>query len=130
MTYMSETKSLKLIGNMISNYFSFLINKILFAISSYGESIWKIIGTAFLVIGICTLIYWWGSGIVYSACLNPVHDFLTSLYFSIVTFTTLGYGDLHPVARTGIRVTAEVEAFLGAFILAYFVVIVSRKIMR
>ncbi|MCD6427113.1 MAG: pentapeptide repeat-containing protein, partial [Caldisericaceae bacterium] len=128
-TYMPETKTLKLIGSMILNYSSFLMNKILYITSSYGESWPKIIFTALSVIGICALFYWWKSGIVYSACSNPARGFSTNLYFSIVTFTTLGYGDLHP-ASTGARIVAGFEAFLGAFLLAYFVVIVSRKIMR
>jgi len=34
------------------------------------------------------------------------------------------------VAKTWTRLTAGSEAFLGAFIIAYFVVVVSRKIMR
>jgi hypothetical protein len=37
----------------------------------------------------------------------------TSLYFSIVTWTTLGYGDL--VAKADIRMVAAVEALLGYF---------------
>lgn len=128
-TYTPKTKTLKLIGSMILNYSSFLTNKIQYITSSYGESMPKIIFTALSVIGICALFYWWIGGIVYSACSNPTRGFWTNLYFSIVTFTTLGYGDLHP-ASTGARIVAVSEAFLGAFLLAYFVVIVSRKIMR
>ncbi|WP_170576350.1 potassium channel family protein [Ruegeria atlantica] len=38
-------------------------------------------------------------------------DFTTSLYFSIVTFTTLGYGDMQPIP--GMRIIAALEAVLG-----------------
>ena len=44
-----------------------------------------------------------------------VTDFLSCAYFSLVTFTTLGYGDLHP---QGIgRTLAVLEAFTGYLIL-------------
>jgi len=50
-------------------------------------------------------------------------------YFSVVTFTTLGYGDYQP--RQGWpQVLAGVEAALGAALLATFVVCLTRKYMR
>jgi len=43
---------------------------------------------------------------------DPVHpSFQTSLYFSIVTWTTLGYGDLHP--PRALQLVAAAEALLG-----------------
>ncbi len=54
--------------------------------------------------------------------------FLESLYFSVVTFTTLGYGDVTPVGIT--RLFAATEAFLGAFTMAVFVVMVVKKMTR
>ncbi|MFC1626151.1 potassium channel family protein [Pseudomonadota bacterium] len=39
------------------------------------------------------------------------YDYLTSFYFSIVTWTTLGYGDLHPIE--GLRMVAALEALMG-----------------
>jgi len=60
-------------------------------------------------------------------CENAI-NFLDCLYFSFVTFTTLGYGDLHPVAIT--KAFAAVEAFTGAFMLALFVLTMGRKMMR
>jgi len=38
-------------------------------------------------------------------------DWRDSLYFSLITFTTLGYGDIHPLPET--RLVAGVEAALG-----------------
>lgn len=38
-------------------------------------------------------------------------DFATTLYFSVVTFTTLGYGDLHP--SPALRSLAATEALIG-----------------
>jgi len=127
---LQEKKSANLLWDMLMNYFAFLMNRLIYIISSYGESIWKVFYTALLMIFIYAGIYFIKGGIIVQNEAQPIHSFLTSLYFSIVTFTTLGYGDLHPVPSIEMRLLAGSEAFLGAFLLAYFVVVVSRKIMR
>ncbi len=119
-----------LIGDVLTNYFLFSMNRILSIISLYGESAWRVFFTADSIILIYAGIYSLRGSIIGTDTAVPVHNFWTNLYFSIVTFTTLGYGDLHPISSIGIRLLAGSEAFLGAFILAYFVVVVSRKIMR
>lgn len=43
---------------------------------------------------------------------QEVYDGATSLYFSIVTWTTLGYGDIAPMAST--RFIAATEALFGS----------------
>jgi len=50
------------------------------------------------------------------------------MYFSVVTFTTLGYGDLVPVGPS--RIIAAIEAFAGSFTLALFVVVFVKKMTR
>lgn len=55
-------------------------------------------------------------------------NFIDSLYFSIVTFTTLGYGDFHAIGP--MRFVAAAEAFIGAALMALFTVIVAREIIR
>ncbi|MCG7551373.1 ion channel [Pseudoalteromonas sp. Of7M-16] len=42
---------------------------------------------------------------------TPVQDFPTAIYFSIVTWTTLGYGDVLPIEE--IRLIAASQAILG-----------------
>lgn len=54
--------------------------------------------------------------------------YLSTLYFSVVTFTTLGYGDLTPVGFT--RGLAALEAFIGSFTLALFVVVFVKNMTR
>lgn len=46
----------------------------------------------------------------------PTHD---AVYFSIVTFTTLGYGDIQPAA--GLRLIAALEALYGYLFLGLLV---------
>jgi len=55
-------------------------------------------------------------------------EFGNSLYFSIVTFTTLGYGDIIPMGFS--RAIAALEAFLGSFTIALFVVVFVKKMTR
>ena len=55
-------------------------------------------------------------------------DFLECLYFSFVTFTTLGYGDYAP-SQT-FQLVATAEAFFGAFMIALFVLVFGRKMLR
>ncbi|ELZ96438.1 ion transport 2 domain protein [Haloferax mucosum ATCC BAA-1512] len=51
---------------------------------------------------------------------------LTSMYFSVVTFTTLGYGDFQP-ASDFTRLLAGVESLIGAGLTAVFIFILSRR---
>ncbi|MBU0608607.1 MAG: pentapeptide repeat-containing protein [Armatimonadetes bacterium] len=55
--------------------------------------------------------------------------FSRGLYFSIVTFTTLGYGDYHAATDVG-RIISSLEAMLGAILLAMFLVCLARKYGR
>ena len=51
-------------------------------------------------------------------CIDRVApDKMTAIYFSVVTFTTLGYGDFLPTPET--RIVALTEAFLGYAMIAY-----------
>lgn len=54
--------------------------------------------------------------------------FWSLVYFSIVTFTTLGFGEMYPIGWS--RLLACAEAFMGAFMIAVFVVVFVRKMMR
>ncbi|MGD2250954.1 MAG: pentapeptide repeat-containing protein [Candidatus Methanofastidiosia archaeon] len=62
-------------------------------------------------------------------CWNMVPDFYYCFYYSVVTFTTLGYGDIHPIGYYS-HAIAFSEAFIGAFFMALFVVVFARKMMR
>ena len=60
--------------------------------------------------------------------ISKVMTFLDYEYFSIVTATTLGYGDYHPVGVG--RAIASVEALFGMFMWAVFLTVFARKYMR
>lgn len=58
---------------------------------------------------------------------EPLNYFYRCVYFSFVTFTTLGYGDLAPCAALS-RFLASMEAFSGVFIMGLFVTANVRKL--
>jgi hypothetical protein len=47
---------------------------------------------------------------------------------SVITFTTLGYGDVHPIGYS--RIVASVEAIFGIFMTALFIFVFTRKMLR
>ncbi len=71
-----------------------------------------------------------GSSLIYwlTHSVPDAYDFWSNLYFSIVTATTLGYGDLYPDGWG--RALASAEAIFGTFMWAVFLVVFARKYMR
>ena len=94
----------------------------------YGEKPLRPLGAGAAVIVVCALVYWLFSGACFTAT-REVAGFFDSVYFSIVTFTTLGYGDLRPLA-TPFRLIAAGEALSGAVLMALFVVSLARRFTR
>ena len=59
--------------------------------------------------------------------LGPIlGSFLDCLYFSVVTFTTLGYGDFQPVVGLS-RFFVSLESIIGAITMALFVYTFARR---
>ncbi|MCE5238727.1 pentapeptide repeat-containing protein [bacterium] len=107
----------------------------------YFESPGKVVGIAVGIILLCAWFHGW-AGIVDSggnAVLGPglewpswaaISQFVSrALYYSTVTFTTLGYGDYHAANGWG-RVLSAAEAATGAILLALFLVCLARKYGR
>ena len=74
------------------------------------------------VIALCAITYNFVPG-VFS---KPV-TLLDGFYFSVVTITTLGYGDLSPVSDFG-KLFAAAEALLGVILLGLFLLSVANQI--
>lgn len=108
----------------------------------YGTSPWRVVATSLVLILTCALLYPFTGGlrepiagtvIAYSAAdvasmsLKQLWSVLsTSLYFSVITFGTLGYGDIQPVGGWA-RALASVESLLGALLLALLVYVLTRS---
>lgn len=102
--------------------------------TAYGASLYRIFVSWALVIGIFAGVHFLNgssldlasSGIAGS---QPSFSFWRALYFSIVTFTTLGYGDIRPAPGLASALCAA-EAILGATLIALTVLVIGRKFMR
>lgn len=117
--------------------FSFkrFISKTVDLFCGYGESPVRVVLFSFAFIFACALAYFF----LGSTAQNPIYEnmsgislyffeFLNAIYFSVVTFTTLGYGDIAPVGVA--RFIAAFEAFVGSFTMALFVVVFVKKMTR
>jgi hypothetical protein len=62
------------------------------------------------------------------AHLSHTHDFWNSVYYSAITFCTVGYGDYF--AEGYLKIFAAFEGFSGIFLMSYFTVAFVRKILR
>jgi len=113
------------------------ISKVVDVFCGYGEAPVRIIGLSIAIIFLCAAIYTF-TGLSYNGAIQVASSdqssqenisfFFSSLYYSVVTFTTLGYGDFTPVGIS--RVIAAVEAFTGSFTIALFVVVFVKKMTR
>ncbi|MBU1992324.1 MAG: pentapeptide repeat-containing protein [Patescibacteria group bacterium] len=101
----------------------FIFGDLLF---KYGSSFWSILmwmGVTMLVFGFA-----FSSEAIRSTHTGQMGDLWHGIYFSIVTFTTLGYGDWHPLGS--FQYVAAAEAILGAVLIALFTVVAARKLIR
>lgn len=113
-------------------------------ITGYGNNPWRILGVSLLLIVVCAVFYPLTGGVqevgVERAITYTLDEpaesprwwvarvLLKSLYFSITTFATLGYGDFQPVGRWA-RALAGVEALVGGLLMALLVVVLARRII-
>jgi hypothetical protein len=114
-----------------------IISKFVDLISGYGEKPLNVIIASIVLIAFCALLYaFFGihdgdEDIRFSldaGFMELLHTYLECLYYSTVTFTTLGYGDIVPLGWS--RAVAAVEAFVGSFSIALFVVVFVKKMTR
>jgi uncharacterized protein YjbI with pentapeptide repeats len=87
-------------------------------IVGYGEKPLRVLGNAIFAIFAYALIYQWFGAI-------KEKSFASCLYFSAITFTTVGYGDLAP--QGAYRLVAASEALVGIFLCGLFLFCLSRR---
>ena len=109
----------------------------------HGVSPWRVLGVSALVVLVSAALYPLTGGIQETAGeesityfvrdpTSPVLWYLTwvytkSLYFSVVTFATLGYGDIQPVGEWA-RAIASAETILGSLLIALLVFVLTRSV--
>jgi uncharacterized protein YjbI with pentapeptide repeats len=102
---------------------------------AYGTSYWRVLISALaIILGAAVMVAFAGNLELLKfgtelQSLHPVQRLLHAGYFSFLTFTTLSYGEIQPIGELA-KTVASVEAFIGTFMMALFVVVFARKYMR
>ena len=109
--------------------------------SKYGESPGRFAVWVVIIISIFALLYlpilpdmfdWWPTCLIIKLDGNPYTEgntSLTAIYFSVVTFTTLGFGDITPLSGAG-KIAVVIEVILGYVMFGILLTLVARKMTR
>ncbi len=96
------------------------------AVAGFGYRPLRIVGSALAVIVVYGLVYWISEGVVAAGSAPHPASFWECLYFSGITFSTVGYGDFLPVEH--MRFAALTEGALGVFTIGFFVVVLANRL--
>ncbi|MEN8126528.1 MAG: potassium channel family protein [Planctomycetota bacterium] len=111
----------------------FVLGRLLFG---YGERPTRVlVAAAFIIIFCCFFYSSKAASFAFQHELQGAHQsahltFWEGLYYSTVTFTTLGFGDIYPAADMLTRAVTMLEALSGACLMALFVVTLSKRFSR
>lgn len=124
-------------------------------LSRHGESVRNVLYSWAVVIGLCAALFplvggtedndgtvyqlaepselltWsgWTDVIAQLMTLDGWQDVFLNAYFSVITFSTIGYGDLSPHGPYS-RALVAVESILGAVLVALLVFVLGRRVAR
>lgn len=111
----------------------------------YGESPTRVVGTSLVVILLFAIAYPLLGGVHITS--NPathtffdpfnsinfesttIRTFLSNVYFSTVTFSTLGYGGIQP-ATSATKFLASLQSLIGNILMALLVAVFARRALR
>ena len=106
------------------NYLPSLLMNIL---CGYGEKPYRIVLSAVLTIVLFATAYFALNAVEYAKVSGSVLEWTDYLYYSTITFTTVGYGDIVPKPTGTFRMLAAAEAFAGVFLTGLFIFTLARK---
>ena len=109
---------------IFSSLFFGLLNRVVWG---YGEMPFRTFGIACGVVVLSTLCYYVSGAVLTGGFVQKV-SFFESFYMSIMTYTTVGYGDYVPMGWT--RGVAAMEALLGVMLTPLFLISLSRRYLR
>jgi len=99
--------------------------KVLDWISGYGTKPFRMLLSIIVIIVLFGTLYYCCPTLSY----HGVNTWIEHIYASGITFFAVGYGDLYPLNITT-KMVSLVEAFLGVTATSYFLVLLSRKVIR
>lgn len=111
-------------------------------IMGYGRNPWRALGSSAVIVVVCALLFPFLGGLRETTTGNPITYSLQfplesslnywitvfgkSLYFSVVTFATLGYGDIKPIGGAA-RALAGIETLVGFGLVALLISVLLRR---
>jgi len=123
---LSSLKKLVLFLSAVRLLPELIFGRLLFG---YGERPVRVLFVSALIIILCAFFYSHPGSLSHRDSLDG-QSFLQGLYFSTITFTTLGYGDLYPSPEGLPRLVAMAEAVAGGCLMALFVVCLAKRFSR
>lgn len=102
----------------------------------YGEKPFNIFIISFLIISLFALIYMFigiktlnDTFISINESSNFIKTYIDAWYFSMATFSTVGYGDMVPITSLG-KILASIEVFLGVTMAASWASVIIKRMSR
>lgn len=95
-------------------------------VAGFGQRPLRVIAASAVIVFAFALLYWAAGGVVPAAPASARHDFWEALYFSGITFATVGYGDFVPAPH--VRLLALAEGALGVSAISFFVVVLANRL--
>lgn len=93
----------------------------------YGEKPYRVIFSSLATILLFALIYLLFNAVESPMDSNYILRWSDYIYYSAITFTTVGYGDFIPRPFSHFRLLAAGEAFIGTFLTGLFIFTLARK---
>ncbi|WP_368408806.1 potassium channel family protein [Haloarchaeobius amylolyticus] len=129
-----------------------MVSSVNWHLTRHGESLSQILKVASFVVVLCAVLFSLGG--FASSERNQIHKYsinmksqsrtlsefidsilltsdtlLQSWYFSVITFTTIGYGDLYPLGTIS-QILVCVESLAGSILVALFIFVLGRRVAR
>jgi tetratricopeptide (TPR) repeat protein len=111
----------------ISNFFSWIFGSLNRLIWGYGEMPFRTLGISASVIILSAFCYYVSGSVLTGGFVQKI-DLFESFYLSIITYTTVGYGDYLPMGW--IRAVAGIEALSGILLTPIFLISLTRRYLR
>ncbi len=110
-----------------ATFLSWLLGSLNRGIWGYGEMPFRTFGIACGVMILCAFCYSLSGEVLTGGVVQKI-DLFDSFYLSIMTYTTVGYGDYVPMGW--VRAIAALEALSGVFLTPLFLIGLTRRYLR